>query len=158
MMADAELKESSDKTTPQQVGRYRVGTVSHVIPSGSLLSEEQQQHLAEALQTCVDNRESQVVIDFSSVTHVNSKNLELLLHFQGRFNRLGGWLKLTHCNPLIRDILHLTRIDQSIQIIERDGSSPAVRTAAIPGKVRIGDLLIENELLSESRVEEAIEI
>ena len=157
-MAEAELKTETDTGSPRQVGHYRVGAVSHVIPSGSLIGEEQQQPLAEILQQCVGNKESQVVIDFAGINLLNSKNLEMLLFFQGKLSRLGGWLKLSHCNPLLRDILRLTRVDQSIQIIERDGSTPPKAPPVAHRKLRIGDLLIENNLLSEKRVDEAIEI
>ncbi len=157
-MAEAKVNTAVEQADPRQVGHYRIGAVSHVIPSGSIIGAEQQQPLADILQKCVDSRESQVVIDLAGINLLNSKNLEMLLYYHGKLNRLGGWLKVSHCNPLLRDIFRLTRVEQSVQVIEKDGSSVNLAPATVHGKIRIGDLLIENHLLSEERVDEAIQI
>ena len=73
--------QKTEQANPRQVGHYRIGTVSHVIPSGSLIGEDQQQPLAETLQECLDKRETQVVIDLAGINLLNSKNLEMLLFY-----------------------------------------------------------------------------
>ena len=70
-----------DLPTPRAVVKSRVGRMTHLLPGASPVSEEQQQLLFESLEECLHNQESQVIIDMSKVTQLNSQNIELLLMF-----------------------------------------------------------------------------
>ncbi len=136
-----------------------MGSLTHLIPKGSLLSEQQQQPLVDALEQCLSEWDTQVIIDFAGIALLNSRNIETLLLYQKKLTRVGGWLKLTNIKPLIRDILAITAADEQILVIENALSNEIkkpVATVDSNAPVRIGDLLIEKELLSKDKVEEAI--
>ncbi|MCK5664682.1 MAG: Flp pilus assembly complex ATPase component TadA [Thiotrichaceae bacterium] len=148
-----------DEPTPKTVGKNQMGSLTHLIPKGSLLSEQQQQPLVDALEQCLSEWDTQVIIDFAGIALLNSRNIETLLLYQKKLTRVGGWLKLTNIKPLIRDILAITAADEQILVIENALSNEIkkpVATVDSNAPVRIGDLLIEKELLSKDKVEEAI--
>ena len=151
-----------DEPSPRPVAVNRLGTLLQLQPQGNLLTEELQQPLVEELEKCLSQWHKQVVIDFTHVSQLNSRNLETLLHFHRQFNRIGGWLKLVHLKPALLDILCLTGLERKIPVISEDrpAQTPADRPAQRQGrnKLRIGDLLVEKGLLTEARVEQAMQI
>ncbi len=161
-MSDSNVINLEDQPKPRSVGKNRMGSLTHLLPRGSLLGEEQQQPLIEALDECLKLWETQVIIDLAGITLLNSKNIETLLYYQQKLTRAGGWLKLTHIKPLVRDILTITAADQ--QIFMLDEESPADTRPRAPSAnahqhpVRIGDLLLEKGLLTEEKIEQAIQL
>ena len=151
-----------DQPSPKAIGKNRMGTITHLLPKGSLLTEEQQKPLIEALDECLQKWETQVVIDLDNITLLNSINIENLLFYQGKMARAGGWLKLTHVKPLIREILRITAADERIQILDEEpAEKPPLETETISRReqpVRIGDLLMEKKLLEEDKIQEAIQL
>ncbi len=150
-----------DEPTPKTVGKNQLGSLTHLIPKGSLLTEQQQQPLTDALEECLSQWETQVIIDFASITLLNSRNIETLLLYQNKLTKAGGWLKLANVKPLIRDILTITATDEHILIIEnvlQNDTTQAPLSSSAKGPIRIGDLLIEKGLLSEAKIEEAIQL
>ncbi len=151
-----------DQPSPKAIGKNRMGTITHLLPKGSLLTEEQQKPLIEALDECLQKWETQVVIDLDNITLLNSINIENLLFYQGKMSRAGGWLKLTHVKPLIREILRITAADERIQILDEEpAEEPTLETETISRReqpVRIGDLLMEKKLLEEDKIQEAIQL
>jgi hypothetical protein len=72
---------------------------------------------------------------------------------------VGGWLKISNANPLIRDIFALTGLGGSIALVgtEQQGSmDAALNPQSNDRPIRLGDLLVEKRLLTEERVNEAI--
>ncbi len=159
-MSNGNVVNIEDSPTPKTVGRNRMGTLTRLVPKGSLLTEEQQAPLIEALEECLQQWETQVVIDLAAITLLNSRNIETLLFYQGKLARAGGWLKLTHLKPLVRDILRITGADAEILILDSDnrtdtgGQRAGFLDATKP--VRIGDLLVDKGLLTADKIEEAI--
>ncbi len=150
-----------DQPAPKAIGKNRMGTITHLLPKGSLLTEEQHKPLIKALDECLEKWETQVVIDLDNITLLNSINIENLLFYQGKMARAGGWLKLTHVKPLIREILRITAADERIQIldeepVEKSQSNDDMTRREQP--VRIGDLLMEKKLLEEEKIQEAIQL
>ena len=138
-----------------------MGSLTHLIPKGSLLSEQQQQPLVDALELCLSQWDTQVIIDFAGITLLNSRNIETLLLYQTKLAKAGGWLKLANVKPLIRDILSITAADEHILIIENtltEQVSQSPPTTAVNGTLRIGDLLVDKGLLSSAKIEEAIHL
>jgi type IV pilus assembly protein PilB len=148
-----------DGTSLQQVLRTRIGVMTHLAPKGVLTCEAELQPLREVLDVCLKQWETQIVIDFSTIPLVHSEALEFLLEQQERLAKVGGWLKISNANPLIRDIFALTGLGGSIALVgtEQQGSmDAALNPQSNDRPIRLGDLLVEKRLLTEERVNEAI--
>ncbi len=144
---------------PDIVLRSRIGVMTHLAPKGILSTDDELEPLRKAVDACLAEWETQVVIDLSTVPLLNSLALEALLEMQEKLAKVGGWLRVSNIKPLIRDIFSLTGLDASIPIIEVDQqqSPQPIATGKLPaGKIRLGDLLVEKGLLTADRVAEAI--
>ncbi len=159
-MPETNVVNIEDSPTPKSVGKNRMGNLTHLVPKGSLQSEEQQQPLCDALDECLKHWETQVVIDLAGIALLNSRNIETLLFYQQKLSRAGGWLKLTHLSPLIRDILRITAADEHILTLDDQDQASIEQSLDLTTQqpVRIGDLLVEKGLLTEAKVEEAIQM
>ena len=160
-MSQRNVVSIEDQPTPKAVGKNRMGSLTHLVPRGSLLSEEQQKPLTDAIDECLAQWETQLIIDLSAITLLNSKNIETLLYYQNKLSKAGGWLKLANIKPLIRDILSITAADEQILIIEntlKDEPQPVIIKTVHNQPFRIGDLLIEKGLLSEAKIDEAMQL
>ncbi len=146
-----------DAPTVNAVMRTRMGVMTYLAPKGILSSDEELQPLREAIETCLQQWETQVVIDLSLVPLVHSRALETLLEAQEKLAKTGGWLKVSNAGALIRDIFTITGLCKAIAVIEADQENAVVPTRAPTAeKIRFGDLLVEMGLLTEERVNEAL--
>ena len=158
-MSSSSAIDIADEPSPRSVAVSRVGTLTNLMPRGSLLSDELQQPLIDALNDCLKQWQTQAVIDLGGISLLNSRNIETLLHFQEKFTRAGGWIKLANVKPVVRDILAITATDRQIHILDHGEEHASAAPVASGGSaVRIGDLLVEKGLLSDARVEEALSI
>ncbi len=157
MVLDSATFTSFD-TDLDTVLRSRIGVMTHLAPKGILSTDEELEPLCKAVDTCLAQWETQVVIDLSTVPLLNSLALDALLDMQEKLAKAGGWLRVSNTKPLIREIFLLTGLAGSIPIIEVDQQQPQPVISRQPtlGKIRLGDLLVEKGLLTASRVEEAI--
>ena len=145
-----------DAPAASAVLRTRMGVMTYLAPRGILSSDTELQPLRNAIETCLQQWETQVVIDLSAVPLVHSPALEALLDAQEKLVKAGGWLKVSNASTLIRDIFTLTGLNSAIAVVDM-GQEQVVVTApaAAEKKIRLGDLLIQKGLLSEQRVNEA---
>ena len=136
-----------------EVRRTRAGTVTHLAPNGSLTSDAAAGALRAAFEDCLNAREIHVVFDLASVPLLNSAALEVFLDCQDEVLRLGGWLKVSHLNAVAKEIFRITGFHDSVAAVEKqDGPEPP-----LPGRNRkLGDLLIEQGLLTAAQVDEAL--
>jgi len=158
-MSDSNVVILEDSLTPGGVSKNRMGSMTHLLPRGNLIDEEQLNVLIDAVTQCLDNREYQLVIDLVSVTVINSRALEALIDLRQDLARVGGWLKLTNAKSLIRDIFLVTAMDQFIEIVDSMDliSDQPVQPPPTPVQPqRMGDLLVNKGLLTVKQVEEAI--
>ena len=117
-MSNSSVINIEDEPVPKAVGKNQLGTLTHLVPKGSLLTEQQQQPLIDALEECLAKWDTQIVIDFAGINLLNSRNIETLLLYQNKLAKAGGWLKLANVKPLIRTILNITAADEQILIVE----------------------------------------
>ncbi len=147
-----------DGLTPAAVSRNRVGAMTHLFPRGNLTSDEAIAALAQAVEEAIAAQEYQLIVDLVSVQLVNSVALETLFDLRQQLVKHGGWLKITNAKPLIRDIFHVTGLDQAIDLVNSFNidKPEAVKTPPKPTTLRMGDLLVSKGLITEAKVEEAI--
>ncbi|MDH3871190.1 MAG: ATPase, T2SS/T4P/T4SS family, partial [Gammaproteobacteria bacterium] len=133
--------------------RTKVGVMTHLAPRASLNTEDIIQELVDATTDCLAHREIQLIIDLSAVQVVNSQALETLIDIQDKLVRIGGWAKVIHPNTLVQDIFRITGFTEYVNIMDA-GNETVIQK---PGKQsRLGDSLVEKELLTQKRVEEAV--
>ena len=151
------MSSTAPEAVPE-VCRTRAGTVIHLAPNGSLTNDAMVGALRAAFEDCLNAREINVVIDLASVPLVNSAALETVLDCQDEVLRLGGWLKVSHLNSVVREIFRITEFHDFVAVADK-GAQPETSAQSAPdsaSKQRLGDLLVERGLLSEARVQEAL--
>ncbi len=144
--------------TTRSVMRTRIGVMTYLAPKAGLASQEALDELAGAVDGCLKARETQLVLDLAGVPRMSSAGLEALLDLQERLLRLGGWLKVTHVNPLVQETLRITGLTDAIHVLEA-GMGEGVRSAPTPvphqGR-KLGDILVDRGLITQERIAEAM--
>jgi type IV pilus assembly protein PilB len=135
------------------IPRTRVGVVTQLAPAMPLMTQAAVTDLRAACDSCIAERQHKLSIDLAGVPLLASAVLEVLLDVRETCARMGGWLKLVNPNALVSDILYATGLTETFGL-ER---ATAARDPSI-AKRRLGDLLIERNLLSAERVQEAIKL
>jgi len=152
----SQFAEEEEQTNT--VTRTRIGVMTYLAPKNSLISSEALEEVNEAVNTCIDNREVQIVIDMTAVEVIHSPALEALLDLQNLLVRHGGWLKVAQINKLVKEIFYITGLDELISIIdmstENDRRLASKNTS--DSKQRLGDILIERELITKKKLEQII--
>ncbi len=143
-----------------EVARSRIGVATYLAPARPLIDDSSVDGLADMLNECVASREVQLVVDLDKVTLINSAGLELLLNVQEQLSRLGGELKLTQANAVVRDVLTLTGLADRIQLMDGMLQQPAsVVTPLRPNQsLRLGEHLMERGLVTENDIVEAAKL
>lgn len=149
---------SQDWAEPIPLVRTRIGVMTHIAPKGALTAAAELQPLHDAVDSCLEQWETQIVVDLSGVALLSSHALDALLDMQEQLAKVGGWLKVSNASPLIQEIFSLTGLSNSISVITTEASQlPSQRPQFAPDeKIRLGDLLVKRGLLSEQQVNEAI--
>ena len=138
-----------------EVRRTRVGTVTHLSPNGALTNDAIIGALRAAFEDCLTARELQVVIDLAATNRINSAALECFLDCQDEVLQLGGWLKVSNPNQLVDDIFRVTEFHDRVAVVGRD--VPMEPVAGAKDK-KLGDLLIEQGLLTPDQLDQALEM
>ena len=135
----------------------RVGVMMHLAPRTSLVDTGLISSLAETTRVCLQQGDIQLVLDLRSVPLVNSTALEVITDMRDEAVRLGGWLKLAHPNSIVLDILTISGVAESITIIDADPSR-VQPPGAVAEHRKLGEILVIKGLLTEERIQEAIQI
>jgi type IV pilus assembly protein PilB len=142
------------------IARSKIGVATYLIPDGSLNQDASISGLRQAIDTCIADREFQLVVDLAGVPLVNSEALELLLDAQNDLVRVGGELRLANANAVVSDVLRLSGVADAVASVE-DASgrldAPPAFSPVEPGQ-RIGEILIERGAVSEETIQEALEV
>ena len=97
--------------------RIQNGVVD-VIRGDLPLNTERVAEVRSMLRNCLLNGQPYVVIDLENVPLFDGAGLEVLLDFQEEYVRMGGALKLAAPNPLCREILTVTGLDERFEIFD----------------------------------------
>jgi type IV pilus assembly protein PilB len=143
--------------TPAPVPRTRIGVMTHLAPKGPLSEAGALAGLIATVDSCLQNRELQLVLDLTAVASLHSAALDTLLDLHDKLVRLGGWLKMSHPNPTVLNVLQLTGVIEYISVLGGPGETPAPSTPH-EARRRLGDLLMSRGLLSQPQVEEAMRL
>ena len=101
-----------------EVIRTQIGVITYLVPTGPISGEDEVLILEKMVETCVGEREVNLVVDLSKVPVVTGIVLESFLSIQGKLARLGGSFKVVNANALLKDIFTITGVGDYIAIIE----------------------------------------
>ncbi len=139
----------------EDILKTKIGVMTQLAPRASLTADAANELLLAAAQSSLQLGDAQLVVDLGSVQVLNSAALETLADIQDAAVRQGGWLKLVHANPIVRDILKLTGFDRYVVLMDAvagDVAPPTDRPR------RLGDILIKSGILSEEQVQVAVKL
>lgn len=145
------------ETVTTSVIRTRIGYMTYLAPKGVLTNELGLDELRNAVKSCIESQETQIVIDLANTQRLNSAALEALLEFQEQLVKVGGWLKVAQINALIREIFIITNFFEFVSVIESE-QLDVIEQQKSNDKLRLGDILVNKGLITEEQIAEAIRL
>ena len=140
-----------------EITRSRVGVNTYLAPQGSLADALTLERLQKEVETSIKNSENQLIIDLNNVPTLNSQVLELMLTWQDQLLPKGGSLTLVNVNQVNLDVLKITELSNYINIVSRSDKQPLNKQAP-PQNIRLGDLLIEQKLVTVENIDKALQL
>jgi len=140
--------------------RTRIGVMTYLALQYPVLDEKACQQLVELIDQCLQEREKRIVIDLANVSMLNSISLGAILDSVEKIIREGGWLKVANVNPHIRDVLDIAGVSDYVATLNppEEKSTSVFLPAALMEKRRLGDELVSRGLITEKRLDKALEI
>lgn len=100
-----------------KVKTTKLGVAAYLAPDGALI-EESLASLAEAVRLEREGGTTDLVIDLRRVSFMDSAALEFVLDLATTLRESGGSLRLAGPSQVTRDVLAITRVDQSISVFD----------------------------------------
>ena len=139
--------------SPRSVLCARVGGGTNLTPLEAL-SEPLLAELFEAARGCVEEQQTELLIDLGRIQVLSSMALETLLDIQELAGSRGGRLRVGNVNPLVREILHITGVEYQVPVVQADGDGAKENA----GRKRLGDILLSRELITEEQLTQALRL
>jgi type IV pilus assembly protein PilB len=140
--------------------RSRIGVTTHLSPKFSLSGTKALQDLMLIVDDCISSGEFKLIIDLASAQTIDSLAISCLMDLQDRLIRLGGWVKITGHNKTIAEVAHITGLSAYVTLLNDNGQAERndeTVSMLSPG-ARLGDILVARNLISQSRIEEALKL
>ncbi|MGD8257703.1 MAG: STAS domain-containing protein [Desulfobacterales bacterium] len=103
--------------TPSKIGTARVSSRAILAPKESLTYQNCEE-LEAMIRDCLDQKKTEIIVDFKKVSFMDSEALELLLRIHNELKDCGGSLKLLGLDAVCLDILKVTRLSHVFRIYE----------------------------------------
>ena len=139
---------------PAELLRDRIGTTMRLAPGPSFNEAPALAEFRDGIEQCLVSKDLWVAVDLDLVSHLGSAALEALVDAHHTLAARGGSLSLLNVNALNSDILQLCGIDEYVEFISAAPPLPRTNHAG----ARLGDLLVEQGLVSDEQVAEAIRL
>ena len=148
------------ETVAQSIVCTRIGVTTHLTLNFSLVGNDAVQDLLLQVDTCIAAHDVKIILDFSSVQLIDSLALTSLLDLQDRLIKLGGWVKVSNSNPIIREVADFTGFQDYVTFLDAGTQKPQPGDddATLAKGARLGDILVARGLISETRIEEALKL
>jgi type IV pilus assembly protein PilB len=149
---------TAEQVASKGITRTRIGVLTYLAPNDSLTTEPVLTELKTAIESCVQSRETQMVIDLGAVQKLSSVALEILLDAQDQLMRIGGYLKVAHSQPLVKEIFKITGFADFVDIMDADGgrSLSPLHSKTTKRELKLGDILLAKGLIDEQKIAEAV--
>jgi len=93
----------------------KIGFINVIAPQSPLVNENTAA-VKKTIQGHFQNNDRKILIDFSGVSHIDSRGLELLLDSFEEAKKKGGDIKLCNVNQLCTDIFLATRMSSFFEM------------------------------------------
>ncbi len=133
----------------------RIGTMTYLAPVASLATLKDVEDFGNAVRECIERNETQLVLDLASVKVVSSMILNAMADAQNQLVRTGGWLKVVNLGPVVKDVFRLTRFTEYVNVLDVEPGDFACKR--LPN-AKLGDILISKGVVTEARIQEAVEL
>ncbi|WP_198650313.1 ATPase, T2SS/T4P/T4SS family [Oceanimonas marisflavi] len=134
----------------------KIGLISYITPTLKLTETGVLGALAACASGCIERGEWQQIIDLSHIERVNSAALECLLDIGEQLASLGGWLKTTHAQPVVSEVLNFTGIGNQIDLEELSQEILSATAGRSEEPARLGDILLSRGVINEQQLTEVI--
>ena len=94
---------------PSKTGETKGGSRT-ILPLKNAVTHQNCADLKAAVQECIDNNKTEIILDCKALTFLDSEALELLVRMHEDANSRGSELKLISLNTVCSDILIATRL------------------------------------------------
>ena len=151
---------AAEEYISQEISQTKVGAFVYLTPQSSLIDDSVEE-LSSILSQCVKQNQFKIVIDLVTTTLINSAALELILDCQDELAKQGGSIQLANVKDNIKEILHITHLNNVVSILKNTHSDPAeVDNTVIDPKdnVRLGDILLAKGMVTSSQIEEGLKL
>ena len=98
-----------------RVAVAKEGSVTVVTRAGDVVLY-QNQELKDILSRLEQDKEEQIVLDFSGVRYIDSASIGSLMSFQSQINRRGGEIALCHLLPSVNRIFEMNGLSSLFRI------------------------------------------
>ncbi|MGB5457254.1 MAG: ATPase, T2SS/T4P/T4SS family [Gammaproteobacteria bacterium] len=159
MDEDSDLTDGAGKAA-SNITRSRIGMMTYLALHYNVLDEAACKQLSEVIDECLQEREKRIVIDLATVRTLSSTSLGAILDAVEKIIHEGGWLKVANVNPHIRDILDLAGVSDYVATLNppEEKSTSVFLPVAMLEKRRLGDELVSRKLISETHLQQALEM
>lgn len=99
------------------VRKTRLGVAIYLTPDGALVAETLPA-FQEAVGETQGNGDANIVVDMKRVPFIDSDGLEYLWDLATNLGTQGGSLRIACVNQTCKDILRITRVDQTIPVYD----------------------------------------
>ncbi len=138
-----------------EILRTQLGVITYLAFTQSLETESSHDELRRAVAEAIGNQDLSIAVDLGNIKFLNSKALETLLDCSELLQLEGGWLKIANCSGVVRKILAISGLDRRIGLI--DDTQAADEQEAGAAVRRLGDVLLEKELVDEETIRHAMQ-
>ncbi len=101
-----------------EIIQSRIGILTYLAPIGPLVESEGLDQLKKTTQSCIEKRETDLILDLAKVPLVNGAALDTLLEIQDSLTRYGGGLKTVNANALIKEIFRISGFNDYVDTID----------------------------------------
>jgi anti-anti-sigma factor len=112
MKRDENMDLASSKPGAEKINRRKVLNVN------KSLTYQNCEKVEATFKDYLDKQVTEIIIDFSRISFLDSEGLELLLQMHNELKQQGGTLKIIHLNSLCKDILQATQLINIFRIYE----------------------------------------
>jgi type IV pilus assembly protein PilB len=149
-----------DTATSSKILRSRIGVMTYLALQYNALDQEACTQLRQVIEQCLQEREKRIVIDLANIRTLNSISLGAILDAVEKIIREGGWLKVANVSAHVRDILDIAGVSDYVATLNppEDKSTSVFLPQPILEKRRLGDELVARNLISNTHLEQALEM
>lgn len=151
------MAESPPKAeTNDGILHTRVGIATYLAPSTTLSDEGMQVSLLQKVNDCIALHETQIYVDFTNVSAMNSSALEIVLSCHDQLMLTNGQLHLINVNAIVNEVFSMTGLNHFIDVA--NGIDDHHEHSFNNERKRLGDMLVSKGLLTADQVDKAIVI